>query len=325
MRRPGRTLYAVTLVVLASALVASAVRAQSTKFDARRTEIRRQAAADRAEAQLNGNANRQKLFGLYPTPEIPLAKAVVMAAGSTATVSITGKFSDKTTFVSRNDGVELTNMVVATNSFKATATAAADLPPQWGRIYAYAPVSEAETWVPAVFVGSPLTFNLAAANGWTIKLAPQATSFGFTKPGTATVTYKAEFFKPDTTTPFETTSGTLTIEAESTPGSYSFMMSAGQSGTALGDMMELSEKMNVLMKAGKFSGPEMTAIQKKLEAAQDRYGKEMEAMVKDPAAMQKKQDDFGCGSIYLTIRSGQVTGNVNCGKNVGSSLKVTGK
>jgi hypothetical protein len=51
----------------------------------------------------------------------------------------------------------------------------------------------------------------------------------------------------------------------------------------------------------------------------------MEAQIKDPAAAQKKQDEFGCDTINLTIRAGSVTGSVSCGKNVGSSLRLTGK
>ncbi|MCX6553092.1 MAG: hypothetical protein NTY02_19175, partial [Acidobacteria bacterium] len=232
---------------------------------------------------------------LHPTPEIPLAKPVLMAAGASAPLSIVGTFSDKTTFVSATDGVELANPVVAANSFKATVSAAAALPPSWGRVYAFSPVSAAEAWTPAVFVGSPMTFTLTATNGWTIKLVPEAKAFTIEKPGTATVTYKAEYFKPGATTAFETASGSLTIHAESTVGSYSFMMSPGNSGSAV------------------------------LDVTQDRMMKEMEAQIKDPTAAQKKQDDFGCGTINLSIRSGAITGNVNCGRNVGSSLSFTGK
>lgn len=322
-KQMGRTLYVMALVALAVALVASMVRAQSESFNAKRAEIQRQATAAQAQAQLRGDANRQKLYGLYPTPEIPLAKPVVMAAGSTAPLSIVGKFGNKTTFMSATDGVELTNAVVTANSFKATVSVAAGLPPGWGRIWAFAPVSGAEAWTAAVFIGSPRTFNLTAANGWTIKLAPAAPAFGFAKPGTATVAYKAEFFKPGAATPFETTTGSLEIAAESDPGSYTFTMS-GNAGSAA-EMQDLQTKMMALIQAGKVGGPEFAAIQKKVEAASARMMKEMEAQIKDPAAAQKKRDDFGCGTINLSIRSGKVSGDVSCGANVGSSLGLTGK
>lgn len=324
-RQTGRTLYRLTLVIVSVALVASAVRAQSANFQARRTEIQRQAQADRREAALVGDANRKKLYSLYPTPEIRLAKPVILAPGATASVSIAGTFSDKTTFVSNHDGIVLSSPVVAANAFKATVSAAPDLPPTWARIYAFAPVSAAEGWVPAVFVGVPTTYTLAAANGWTITLAPQSKVFEFPRPGTATVTYKAEYFKPGSATPFETTTGSLSIEAESTPGSYTFHMSAGNSGSAMAETMALAERMAELMKAGKIDSPEMARIQKRMEAAQERMQKEMEAQVQDPAAFQKIHDDFGCGTINLTIRAGNVTGSASCGRNVGSSLRLTGK
>ncbi len=323
-RQSGRTLYAVAIVALAVALVAAAVRAQSASFTAKRNEIRRQAAADRAAAQLNGDANRRKLFSQFPTPEVTLAKPVVLAAGASGPVSLVGKFSDKTTFVSYTEGVELSNVVVAANSFKATVTVAAGLSLGWGRIFAFAPVSEGEVWVPAVFIGTPRTYNLTAANGWTIKLAPQAQSFAFTKPGAATATYKADFFKPGAATPFESTSGPLEILAESQPGSYTFMMSAGQSGSAMAELPALQEQMMALIKAGKAAGPEMTALQKKIEVVSARMTKELQAQLKDPAAMQKKQDDFGCETISLWTKAGQVSGNINCGKNVGT-LDFTGR
>lgn len=321
----GRTLYALALVALAVALVASAVRAQSASFYARRTEIQRQAKADQAQAQLGGDANRKKLYQLYPTPEIPLARPVMMAAGTSAPLSIAGKFSDKTTFVSATDGVELTNPLVTANSFKATVTVAAGIPPSWGRIYAFAPVSAAEGWVPAVFIGAPATYALTAANGWTIRLAPDAAAFRIEKPGTATATYKAQYFKAGAAAPFETTTGTLTIEAESSAGSYTFFMSPGNSGSAAAEVQRLTEQMMTLIKDGKVSSPQFEAIQKKVEAAQEQMIKEMEAGIKDPAALQKKHDDFGCETINLFVKGGAVTGNVSCGKNVGSSLNFTGR
>jgi hypothetical protein len=325
LRQTGRALYAVALVGLGLALVGSAVRAQSASFKAKREEIRRQAREDRDKAKLSGEANRKKLFQLYPTPEIALAKPVVMSAGSTAQLSIAGKFTDKTTFVSYNDGVELTNAVVAPNLFKATVTAAAGLPPVWARIYGFAPVSEGEVWTPAVFIGAPRAFTLTASNGWIIKLTPEAAAFAFNKPGVASVTYKAQYSKPGATSPFETTSGSLQIDADNDAGSYMFMMSPGNSGTAMAEMQDLQTKMMALVKAGKMSGPEWDALDKKLTAASDRMSKEMQAAIKDPSAMQKKEDDFGCGTINLWIRGGQVSGNITCGKNVGSSLDFTGK
>jgi hypothetical protein len=53
--------------------------------------------------------------------------------------------------------------------------------------------------------------------------------------------------------------------------------------------------------------------------------KDLQAQIKDPEAMQKKQDDFGCETISVWTTGGQISGNITCGKNVGSSLSFTGK
>ncbi|MEI6667074.1 MAG: hypothetical protein WCP29_02880 [Acidobacteriota bacterium] len=313
-----RRLYAAASVALAVALIASGVRAQANDFYAKRTEILKQAAADRKQAELAGNANRKKLYTLYPTPEIPLTKPVVVAAGSSGVINLVGKFPDKTTFISRDEGVELSNVVVAANSVKATVTIAVGVPPSWGRIYAFAPVSGAEAWVPAIFIGTPQTFNLSAKNGWTIKLAPVAPAFSITKPGTASALYKAEYYKPDSTTPFETSTGTVEIEAESSVGQYNYMMSVGAAGAIQAEYQEIAEKIGALIKAKKYTGPEMAALQKRSDAMSARLGKELQEQNRDPAAAQKKQDDFGCQTISLWITKAKTSGNISCGKNVGT-------
>jgi hypothetical protein len=55
-----------------------------------------------------------------------------------------------------------------------------------------------------------------------------------------------------------------------------------------------------------------------MEVVQERMMKEVQAQMADPAAVQKKQDDFGCSSIYVSQGTAGLRGNVSCGKNVGS-------
>ena len=205
---------------------------------------------------------------------------------------------------------------------KATVTAAAGLPPQWARVHVFAPVSLAETWTP-VFVGVPQAFELKASNGWTVKVTPEAKTFAVSERE-ARVGYKAEYFKPGATTPFETTSGPLTISAnDAMVGRYNLMLSPGQSGSAMEEYQELSKKMVEMMQAGKVGTKEFDALQKKADAAEARWMKEMVSLVADPAAAQKKQDAFGCQTIGLTVRGQAATGSISCGKDVGT-LEVTG-
>ncbi len=325
LRADIRHLKALFAIVLTVAVGAALTRAQSKEFYAKRAELQKQAQAARQAAGLDGSANMKKLYAAHPTPEITFKAPIVMASGASVAVSFGGKFSDQTTFLSGSDALTLSDAVVGPNSFKATATAAAGAGPQWARVYAIAPVSAAEDWAP-IFIGAPQAFTLAAKNGWTIKLTPEAKQFRVTETE-ASAAYKAEYFKAGAQTPFETTTGSLSLHASNTEAtSYTFMMQSGNQGSAMAEMERLTQRMAELMKAGKLEGKEMADIQKKMEVVQERMMKEMQAQIADPAAMQRKQDDFGCGSIFLYPKAGGITtGSISCGKNVGSSLEVTAK
>jgi hypothetical protein len=314
----------VLLAVLAVSATFAITRAQSNEFYTKRTALRRQAEADQRAQGLFGDANRKKLFATYPTPEVTLA-AIRMAPGATAPLALKGKFSDKTTFLSGNEVLALSDIVVAPNAFKATATVKAGVSPQWARVYAIAPVSGGESWAP-IFIGSPQAYTLTAAkNGWTIQLTPDAKDFTVDSRE-AKVGYKAEYFKRGEAKPFETATGTLTLNASDMGGSLSFSMQAGNQGSAMAEMERLGQRMGELMKAGKYDSKELADLQKKMEVAQERMMKEVQSQIADPAAMQKKQDDFGCSSIYLSPGATGLKGNVSCGKNVGSlDLTVTVK
>ncbi len=310
-----RTLTRLLLAALAVSVAIALTRAQSTEFYAKRTELRKQAEAAQAAAGLGGSANRQKLFAAHPTPEITLARPIALAPGATAPIAFKGTFSDKTTFVSANDVLALSEVAVAPNAFKATATIKAGVGPQWTRVYAFAPVSAGETWAP-VFVGAPQTYTLTAKNGWTIQLTPDAKQFALDSLN-ARVGYKAEYFRRGETTPFETSTGSLTLNASSLGASYSFSLQAGGQGSAMAEMERIGARMSELMKAGKYDSKELAGLQKQMEVVQERMMKEVEAQVANPAALQKKQEDFGCGSIHLSQGDAGLRGSVSCGKNVG--------
>lgn len=312
-----RTMTRVLLAALAVSAAFAITRAQSNEFYTKRTAIRRQAEADQRAQGLFGSANLKKLFATYPTPEVTLTAAVRMAPGATAPLSFKGKFSDKTTFLSGNDVLALSDIVVAPNVFKATATVKAGVGPQWARVYAFAPVSGGETWAP-IFIGTPQAYTLTSVkNGWTIQLTPDAKDFTVDSRE-AKVGYKAEFFKRGETKPFETTTGSLSLNASNMDGSLSFSMQAGNQGSAMAEMEKISQRMGELMKAGKYDSKELADLQKKMEVVQERMMTEVQAQIANPAALQKKDDDFGCRSIYLSPGPTGLKGNVSCGKNVGS-------
>lgn len=319
MNHRPRLLATCALIVLVAAAL---VRAQSSSFQARRNELRRAAQAAQQAEGLAGSANRKALYAKYPTPEITLAKPTVLTAGASGALSIPGAFPAGTTVMAGSDAITLSEVTVTATSVKGKVTAAAGLPPQWARVYAFTPVSMAETWTP-VFVGAPQAYTLKASNGWTVRLTPDAATFTVSERD-ARVTYKAEFLKAGEPAPFETASGPLEISANDTSGgSYAVFLQGGQAGSAMEEYQALSKRMVELMQAGKVGTKEFDALQKKVEVAQERWIKEMEAATADPAALQKKNDDFGCRTVNLTVADGRVTGNITCGRNVGS-LQLTG-
>jgi hypothetical protein len=324
-RRPYASAVSRLLIAaLVFTAVGALVRGQSKQFYAQRQALRDQAKGEQQSAGLAGSANTKALFKAYPTPEIALAPPVNLQPGQAAPVTFAGKFSDKTTFMSGSDALTLANVVVAANKFTANAQVAAGASPGWVRIYAFAPVSVAETWVP-LFVGAPRAYTLTAQNGWTIKLTPDAPKFALDQRASK-VGYKAEYFKPGETKPFETTTGKLELESDNTSeNSLQFNLSAGTQGSTMAELEQVTTRMGELMKAGKYGSKELNDLNARMEVLQERMMKEMQAQAAGPAAMQKKQDDFGCGTIFLNTKStGDVTGNASCGKNVGS-LQLTGK
>jgi hypothetical protein len=195
--------------------------------------------------------------------------------------------------------------------------------PGFGRLFAYAPVSGAWTSVAAVFVGSPPTFELAATNGWAVKVVPKDKAFAISE-GSATVPYVAEFFKPGESTPFETASGTWTIEGSRGPTTdLSLSLTSGAAGGAMAEMEAIQRQMGDMDAFMKMSEKQRDALMARLEKVSEQMSKEAEAMVADPAAIQRKQDAFGCQYLRLDQVGASVSGNISCGKDVGS-LQVTG-
>ena len=309
------------LVIGAAGVLAKAA-SQSSRYDA---EMRRLRGEWRTAQQAEGLSPRdaKTLYGKYPTPEITLCKPVVVAPGASAPVSLGGKFPSGTTFLSEHDQVTLTPGASTAARYAATAAVAADAMPGVARLFAYAPVSGAWSRCGAVVIGATPSFKLQASNGWTIALTPS--SKAWTVNGdTATLAYKAEYYKPGAAQPFETLAASLGLSINDRPGdSYSFSTTPGLQGGAVQEYQELVAKMSDPAAFMKMSARERAAFEKRLEEVGDRMTKEMESMVANQAAMQAKQAEFGCGTIALTVSGATTTGSVSCGEKVGY-LKLSG-
>lgn len=316
---------ALVVVVLAagSSVVLVRAAALTTKYNAEVQRLRQEWRSQQQAEGLTGGQQQKALYGKYPTPQLTLAKVVPVAPGQSAKLSVTGKFAPNTAFLMENDQITLADGAATGSVFTASVTAAPDATPGFGRLFAYAPVSGAWTAVAAVFVGTPPTFDLAASNGWVVKLVPQAKAFSISD-NSASVPYVAEFYKPGETAPFETAAGSWTIEGSRSPSSdLTLSLNSAAAGGAMAEMEAIQRQMGDVNAFMKMTDAQRDALMARLEKATEQMSKDAEAMMADPAAAQRKQDAFGCHYLRLEQEGTSVSGNISCGKDIGS-LQVTG-
>ena len=318
--RRSRCVQGALATVLAIGMAGVLVKAATltSRYDAEMQRLRGEWRSAQQAEGLDPRRGAKALYGAYPTPELTLCKAAVVAPGASAPISCSGKFGKKPTFLVDHDQVTLTPGAVSATSFAATLSVAADAMPAFVRLFAYAPVSGAWSRQGVAVIGAAPTFALTASNGWNVTLTPEARTWSVDHDA-ATIGYRAEYFKPGTTAPFEKMTGALNVSADDRPGNaYTFSMQPGGTGTAMQEYQQLVAKMGDPSAFMKMSAKERAAFEKKMEELGDRMTREMEAMTANPAATVEKQAQFGCGSITLTVEGPQVTGNVSCGQKVGS-------
>ena len=87
------------------------------------------------------------------------------------------------------------------------------------------------------------------------------------------------------------------------------------------------EALDKKMGDPKTTEAERNALMARMGEVQRKMLEDMtKALQTDPASLNKKQDDFGCGTMrLLPSRGGVVEGRIECGTNFnGGELKVTG-
>lgn len=320
-----KAMHAALVAAIGLGLAGAVVRGASgtRKFWEQRTAMNREFQAQQRELGLSGSANRVALYKQYPTPEISLCKPIVIAPGATTTVSLAGKFADKTRFLAGNDQVELTDGAVAAGKFTGKVTASADAVPGFAPIYAFTPVSGAYSACHALFVGPVIAYDLKGDNGWTVKLTPEAKAFAL-KDRQATLPYLVSFFKDGEAAPFRKMSSEFAVRQDDEPGkeSYFSLTAHASEGSPEAEIAAIQKKMMDVQAYLKLPPKEQERLSNRLSKLTDEQMKNLT----DPAAQQKAQqaqDDFGCHSLSFTVRDGAVRGWVNCGKNVGSRGRVT--
>jgi hypothetical protein len=311
---PASVIRMTATVVLALGLAGSLVRAgQNTQFTQKTDELSRQWSAERQKLGLDNNALKAR----FPCAEITLARMVSVRPGASAAVSMTGTFADGTVFLSEHDGAELSGGSVAKGVFTGRIIVKPDQFPAFVRIWAFTPVTGTSDAEAAAFIDAVPAFDLKSANGWTIKAVPTAKTFTIAN-FQAVLSYRVEFYRPNESKPFQAAPGELRINGNDAPSPTLDLNIREGMTPAQAELEAISRQMSDINAFLKLSEAEQNAITNKLSTLTEQMMAEVMASMKDPAAMQKQQDDFGCRSIRLTRGQGSVTGQVFCGKNVGN-------
>ena len=225
------------------------------------------------------------------------------------------------TVLSNRDGVVLAGAAITGTSYSARVNVGPSEVPGFIRLWAYTPVSHFVAIVPVAFLDAVYRFDLKSANGFMVKAIPAAKTF--TIEGTrATLGYQVEFFKPGETKPFETRVGTTSHSVSDNLKSQIEISLSEPASSAAAEY----EAITVKLADPKLPPAEQQALAQRMVKAQQRMMDEMMKAGADPAAEQKKVDDFGCFRLVVQPgEGGAVRGTVTCGKNFNKgNLEVTG-
>jgi hypothetical protein len=315
------------LISLFVGMAGAVLSAQVTaKFHAER--LRLEAAANKtaaAKGLTEGEILHNRLLNPFASPGIRIQK--VLPGGSLA-VTVRGNFPAGTTILSERDGVTLSGAALSTTTYSARLTIPPDEGPGFVRLWACNPIGiEGPTAV--ALVDTLYRFDLKSPNGYTVKVAPIEKTFTISDNKNAKVKYQAEFYKPGESKPFETVTGDQTFYVGNAPleshTPYARLdIGFYQSTTSPEAEMEAIGKR---MGDPKTTEAERNALMARMGEVQRKILEEMtKGLQTDPASLNKKQDDFGCGSMQLYPgKGGVVEGRFGCGKNFnGGELKVTG-
>jgi hypothetical protein len=321
LRAIGRT---ALIIGLGLGMAAAVTRASSTKFWEKRRALNAELKADQERLGLSGRDKQKALYEQFPTPEIKLCKPVVLTPGASASVSLNGKFTEKTTFLSQNDQVDLAPGTLAAGRYTAKVTVAPDAPAGFAMIHAIAPVSGANNACPAVFVGKASSYELKGDNGWTLKMTPSSKTFEVSQQE-AKLDYEVAIIKAGETAPFKKMSTALTLRYNEEPGrglSFSLQEAAGE-GSPEAELAAIQKKMTDYQTFMKLPQKEQDRLMKRMTDLTELQIKKMSSP--DYAQqLQKAQDDFGCQGLMLNVNAadGNVTGRLQCGKNIGTRGQV---
>lgn len=324
----NETFVARAVVVLTGlALAGGFLRAATdSTFRARQAELRKQWQEDQARLGYTPDgAGRKKLFADHPSPQITLCKVANTKPGTAAPVEVTGTFADGTLVLADRDGAQLAADTANGSRFSTTVTLAPNLGPGFVRLHFFTPVSGGTASCAVVFANIVQAFDLKADNGWTVRVLPAASSYALDSNGSAALDYTVDFQRAGEPKPFQSMTGRRQIAPGTTDdGPFSLGLTERGSG-AMAEMMELQKKMQDIDAMMKMPDKERDALMERFSAVTEKVMQEQMAAVSDLAAMQRKQDEFGCQSMTVQpAADGTAAGSVSCGRNVGR-LTLSGR
>lgn len=310
----------VAVVLLLCVAVSGALPAQSARFQAERDRLSEEAAAT---AKALGFEEHDARYMDYPPATLQQVQVRKVAPGASAPVALAGTIPSGVIVLSERDGAVLSGATHSATSFSAHMTVAPTEGPGFVRLWTVTPVSASFASVPVVFIDATWRFDLAAADGLTIRLFPVDKSFTIEDDRRASLAYQAEFYKPGETTPFETRVGAMSYAADDEPQLRMDISLWEPKSTSEAEIEELSAKL---------ADPNLTdadreAIAGRLAVAQQRMMEDlMKTMSTDPAVLNKQQEDFGCRLVQVYPETGYaVQATVLCGNNFhGGVLETTG-
>jgi hypothetical protein len=262
----------------------------------------------------------------FASPGIRIQK---LLPGSSLAVTVRGDFPSGTTILSERDGVTLSAAALSATTYSARLTIPSDEGPGFVRLWAFRLIGGIEGPTAVALVDTLYRFDLKSPNGYTVKIAPVEKTFTIRDNKFANVKYQAEFYKPGEAKPFETVTGDQTFYVGDAPleshTPYARLeISLDQSTSSpQAEIEAISKKMG----DPKTTEAERNALMARIGEVQRKMLEDMtKGFQTDPASLNKKQDDFGCGFVQLYPGNGGVVeGRIGCGENFnGGELNVTG-
>lgn len=327
------------LVVL---LLWGMVRASTSKYVQQREEIFNQCGVDRQRLGLNDVALRQK----YPTPEITLCRAIRVAPGATGEVVVKGNFQRGTRFLFDTDKIQVVKDGLVGSDYHATIRVAQSVLPDYANVYSYQPVRCMSTSCLAVNIGGKYEWDLAADNGWRIKLEPVNETA--VQPDRTASTYRAEFYHPGEAKPFEVRNVDLSCHEDQCHGvigegnadealkqkAVQGMMNRSpaeqqQSQNAMQQAQaEMAQLQQQMQNYTKLSPQEQKALMARMQEVSKRLSDAMtpKAVAEAQQQMEKNKQEFGCAGMSLSLKGNALAGIMACGEKVGQRghLSLTG-